>query len=86
MSCKALSALAERKVKEKLHQSKTRMRYEVKIMMLVVVEVVMVVKMLLEEETLEEVGGIDNGEHKDGGQVDCETEFHNVTDLMDISM
>ena len=44
------------------------------------------VEMLLEEETLEEVGGIDNGEHKDGGQVDCETEFHNVTDLMDISV
>ena len=56
------------------------------ILMLVVVEVVMVVKMLLEEETLEEVGGVDNGEHKDGGQVDCETEFHNVTDLMDISV
>ena len=47
---------------------------------------VMVVKMLLEEETLEEVGGVDNGEHKDGGQVDCEAEFHNVTDLMDISV
>lgn len=44
------------------------------------------VEMLLEEETLEEVGGVDNGEHKDGGQVDCETEFHNVTDLMDISV
>ena len=56
------------------------------ILMLVVVEVVMVVKMLLKEEALEEVGGVDNGEHKDGGQVDCEAEFHNVTDLMDISM
>ena len=44
------------------------------------------VEMLLEEEALEEVGGVDNGEHKDGGQVDCEAEFHNVTDLMDISM
>ena len=42
--------------------------------------------MLLEEEALEEVGGVDNGEHKDGGQVDCEAEFHNVTDLMDISV
>ena len=35
MSCKALSALAERKVKEKLHQSEIRMRYEVSLMMLV---------------------------------------------------
>ena len=30
----------------------------------------------LEEEVLEEVGGIDDGEDEDGGEVDCEDGAH----------